>query len=88
MRIDRKYYGEVFKNDGTLVPEEEMIVFRAKDRAVPAMLQFYADECRSIGCSDFHVEQMLVLKERVTHFQQTTGFCKIADTNPDELIDN
>jgi len=88
VRIDQKYYGEVFKNDGTKVPEEEMIVFRAKDRAVPATLKAYAVKCQSIGCSDLHVEEILLLRDRVIHFQQSTGICKIPDTYPEDLKRN
>lgn len=88
MIIDQKYYGEVFKNDGTRVPEEERIVFRAKDRAVPFMLEAYAAECKKIGCSNFHVEEILLLRDRVIHYQRSTGFCKIPDTYPEDLTRN
>ncbi|GAG92016.1 unnamed protein product, partial [marine sediment metagenome] len=84
MRIDQKYYGDVFKNDGKKVPEEELIIFRAKDRAVPVMLEAYAAECQAIGCSDFHVEGILLLRDRVIHYQQSTGICKISDTYPED----
>jgi len=88
MRIDQKYYGEVFKNDGSKVPEEEMIVFRAKDRAVPNMLEFYAQECERIGCSDFHVEGIMLLRERVIYYQESRGFCKVPDTYEHEIKRN
>jgi hypothetical protein len=43
-QIDSKYKttGEIFKYDGTPIPEDEpLILFRGRDRLVPQMLDYY-----------------------------------------------
>jgi hypothetical protein len=50
VKLDAKFYGEIrkVKND-TLVPDDEYMVFLAKDNAFLPTLEFYRDECKRQG---------------------------------------
>ena len=81
MRMDHKYIGKIFMNDGTTVPKEEWIVFRAKDKFVPEMLDHYIELCEKGGAGQFHVEGMKEIKERVLKYQEDNpNLCKVPDT--------
>jgi hypothetical protein len=55
-KLDVKFYGKVWKaKDDTLVPDDEYMVFLAKDNAFPATLQFYRAECVKLGCDEEHI---------------------------------
>jgi hypothetical protein len=86
MKIDKKYIGEIRKNDGTLVPKSEWIVFRAKDLAIPAMLTEYLNECIRIGAKREHIKGVMELIIRVLEYQEKNPHeCKIPDTLKGEL---
>ena len=81
MKMDHKYNGEIFKNDGTVVPEDEWIVFRAKDQVVPMMLDFYLMKCIELNANSFHVKEIELLINRVNQFQYANPKrCKVPDT--------
>ena len=81
--IDKKYTGIVTKADGEVI--HDYIVFRAQDRAVPAMLDEYCKICTELGADNFHIEAIKKLRRRVIHYQQST-FSKIPDTKEEDLI--
>ena len=81
--IDRKYTGIITKADGTVV--HDYIVFRAQDKAVPATLYFYIEECRKLGATDFHIQTLLALRDRIVTYQIEHG-AKIPDTFEQDLI--
>ena len=79
-KIDQKYYGNVFKNDGTPVPEDEWIVFRAKDLALPAAMDAYIEKCKRLDCDMEFIHEFTILKDRVRIFQlENQERCKIPD---------
>ncbi len=52
-KLDAKFSGVVVKvKDGTIVPDDEYVVFLAKDNAFAAILPAYRDKCKEIGCDD------------------------------------
>lgn len=54
-KLDAKFYGSIFKaKNGDIVPEDEYMVFLAKDNAFPATLLFYRDECVKAGTLASH----------------------------------
>jgi len=81
MKMDDKYYGNVFKNeDDSKVPADEWIVFRAKDLALVPTLITYLNTCSDIGCDDKHIRNIVELIVRVMKFQKNNpDRCK----NPD-----
>lgn len=80
MKMDQKYKGEVFKNNGTPVPEDEWIVFRAKDLALVETLEAYHCICTKLYCPNEHLDGIIRLKDRVVEFQNNNPErCKIPD---------
>lgn len=86
-KVDRKYHGQVFKADGTPVPEEEIIVFRATDKAVPEMLEAYYNKCKELGADVEHLTAVNLLYKRVISFQEENPErCKVPDTTQADLF--
>lgn len=65
---------------------EDSFLFLAKDRAVPAALQAYREECERLGCGPEHLEAIDLLYDRVIEFQELRG-SKIPDTETPCEID-
>jgi hypothetical protein len=80
VKLDGKYTGTIRKADGTVVPNDEWIVFRAKDLAVPAVLLAYYDECARRGSPESHLKGVMDLYERVDRWQMGhPDQCKVPD---------
>lgn len=79
--LDHKYTGEIRKADtGELVPNDEWIVFRAKDDAVPAMLRWYHAECKAQGSPEAHLDAIALLHLRVIKWREAhPDQCKVPD---------
>ncbi len=82
--VDYKYRAVVRKHDGT--PVIDWIIFRAQDKAVPEMLEKYAEICRELGADDVHIDEIIALGERVLQYQHHT-YSKVPDTKKSELED-
>lgn len=51
MKLDAKFYGDVRKvKDDSRVPDDEYVVFLAKDNAFAAVLPDYRRKCVELGC--------------------------------------
>lgn len=51
MKLDAKFEGEIRKvKDGAIVPDDEYVVFLAKDNAFAAVLPDYRMYCIQMGC--------------------------------------
>jgi hypothetical protein len=89
MRLDSKVHGILVKNkDNTIIPEDEFIVFRPADNAVPAMLNCYADILAKQGASPEQLMAVARLQDRVDGWRQAhPERCKVADVQPGELSD-
>jgi hypothetical protein len=87
MRMDSKVHGTLIKNkNGQEIPEDEFVVFRPADNAVPAMLVFYRDLLINQGASAEQVSAVLALESRVQVWRQAhPERCKVADVEPGEL---
>jgi len=87
MKLDSKVYGVIHKNkDNTIIPEDEFIVFRPSDNAVPAMLVFYKEECSRLGAKPEQLQAVEGLIDRVYHWRaEHPERCKVADVEPGEL---
>ena len=87
MRMDSKVHGTIIRNkDGREIPEDEFIVFRPSDNAVPGMLVFYRTLLVDQGASREQVEAVIALESRVSAWRRDhPERCKVADVQPGEL---
>jgi hypothetical protein len=87
MRMDSKVHGRIFKNkDGSEIKEDEFIVFRPSDNAVPEMLVFYRNLLIGQGASKEQVDAVIALELRVGNWRKVhPDQCKVADVRPGEL---
>lgn len=69
-QIDSKYKtsGDITKLDGTPIPPDEpLILFRAKDKLVPELLEHYLEQCRTAGSPP---QQISTLQQRIDTIKQ------------------
>lgn len=87
MRMDGKVHGTLIRNkDGREIPEDEFVVFRPHDNAVPEMLVFYRDVLINQGASKEQVEAVIGLQKRVEAWRKDhPERCKVADVQSGEL---
>ena len=85
--VDRKYTGVLTKADGSIV--DDWIVFRAKDKLVPAMIEFYIQSCIDHDCSKTHIDGLESLLSRIKEFQRSRPErTRIPDTFEEDMIFN
>jgi len=83
--VDRKYTGILTKADGTIV--RDWIVFRAKDKLVPEMIEAYIQMCIDNDCEESHIVGMEGVLKRVKKLQRIFHEeVKIPDTNIEDMI--
>jgi hypothetical protein len=68
MGYDRKY-GKVTTEHGDIPDDEPVIVFRARDKMVPAMLHFYMEMCESNGSPARHIDLIEGTKRQIVQWQ-------------------
>lgn len=69
-KLDIKFYGEIYKyKDNSLVPDDQWVVFLAKDAALPATLKFYREECVRLGTDERQLGAIDDLIVRVEEWQ-------------------
>ena len=70
-RLNLKYEGTIIKSeDSSIVPEDEWVLFRASDKFLLKVLDFYEGQCQSSGCSKEHLDDIQGLKDRVDEWQR------------------
>lgn len=87
MKFDGKFHGVIVKNkDGSIVPQDQWMVFLTKDNAFPATLEFYLQECKRLGAAPDQlkaVEEMIV---RLAKWRRDNAhLCKVPDVQPGEI---
>jgi hypothetical protein len=83
--VDRKYTGILSKADGTVI--KDWIVFRAKDKLVPEMIEAYIQMCIDNDCEVSHILGMESLLKRVREYQEMfPETVKIPDTTIKDMI--
>jgi hypothetical protein len=87
MKLDGKFHGVVIKNKNqSIVPQDQWVVFLAKDNAFPATLLFYIDECRRQGASAEQVKAVEDMYARVMLWRnENPGLCKTPDVQAGEI---
>jgi hypothetical protein len=68
MGTDRKY-GRVITEYGDIPDDEPVIVFRGRDRMVPAMLAEYLDLCRKAGSPQRHLDLVAESRRQIMEWQ-------------------
>lgn len=86
-KLDGKFHGVIVKNkDGSIVPQDQWIVFLVKDNAVPAMLDFYYEECKRQGALDDQLDAVREMINRADEWRnKNPGLCKTPDVEPGEI---
>lgn len=70
-KLDGKFKGTLLKvKNNTIVPEDEWVVFLAKDNAFAATLPTYLEHCIKMECDDAQIEAVKKLIERVTDWRK------------------
>lgn len=87
-KLDAKFHGVIVKNkDQTIVPQDQWVVFLAKDNAFPATLRFYRSECERQGANP---EQLRAVDDMIERLEAWRDFnshlCKTPDVHPGEIV--
>lgn len=87
MKLDGKFHGIVVKNkDQSVVPQDEWMVFLAKDNAVPSTLRFYLSECVRLGAGADQIRAVEEMIGRVDAWRAShPGKLKVPDVAPGEI---
>lgn len=87
MKLDGKFHGVLVKNkNGSIVPQDQWIVFLAKDNALPATLKFYEEECTRLGAKQAQITAVQDLRVRVDAWRrQHPELLKTADVEVGEI---
>ena len=87
-KLDAKFSGVIFKvKDGSIVPDDEYMVFLAKDNAFPATLEFYRNECVRLGADQEHVDAVNRTIDRLIGWRRDNADrCKVPDAKGERLV--
>ena len=87
MKLDAKFYGDIHKvKDDSLLPEDEYVVFLAKDNAFPATVAFYRQECERLGADAEHLASVDRMIERLTKWRADNPHrLKVPDAKGEKL---
>ena len=83
-RIDRKFQFTAYKTKDvrSSVTENDAIIFKCADNAVPEMLERYEDICRKLGADGRQLQGILLLRNRVDRWRTANpDLCKVADVS-------
>lgn len=79
MGIDNKY-GRVTTEFGNIGEDEPVIVFRAKDIALPKLLSYYHLFCTKLGSPRNFLNDVMDLREKIIAWQHANlNKCKVPD---------
>lgn len=90
-KLDGKFYSDgIYKaKDNSRVPEDEWIVFLAKDNAFAAMLPLYHAECMRLGADAEQMAAVERLLERVDAWREANpDKCKTPDAAGERMLDS
>lgn len=72
MAIDRKY-GRITTQFGNIGEDEPVVVFRAQDKLLPALLAFYHYLCAKAGSPRRHLDIIMDTREVVQGWQHVNS---------------
>lgn len=89
MKMDAKFYGEIKKvKDDSIVPEDQYVVFLAKDNAFFSTVPYYMLQCMQFGCDQEHLEAVLRMYLRMRKWRlDNPGKLKTPDAAGEKLLD-
>ena len=87
-KLDAKFYGEIRKvKDDSLVPDDEYMVFLAKDNAFADMIFYYRDRCIALGCDKEQIESIQRGIDRLLKWRgENLERCKNPDAAGEKLL--
>lgn len=88
-KLDAKFYGEIRKvKDDSIVPNDEYVVFLAKDTAFAQVLPLYRNICQQLGCDTEQLQAVDRMIDRMRMWRAAnTGRLKIPDAAGEKLLD-
>lgn len=88
MKLDGKFYGVLVKaKNNTIVPDDEYVVFLAKDNAFLRALAAYKQECINIGAGIEQITSVQRLIDRVDAWREANpDKCKTPDVERGEKM--
>ena len=88
MKMDAKFYGEVRKvKDDSLVPDDEYVVFLAKDNAFAAIVPVYRAACVSLGADAEQIRAVDRMIGRLAAWRlKNAERCKVPDAKGEKLL--
>ena len=89
MKLDAKFIGIISKvKDGSVVPDNQWMVFLAKDNAFAEVLPIYRRICERIGADDEHLDAVDRTIARLMAWRKANpGMCKVPDAKGEALLD-
>lgn len=88
MKLDAKFYGELYKvKDDSIVPDDEYVVFLAKDNAFAAVLPFYYAKCIELGADAEQVASVERMMDRLIAWRRDNpDRLKVPDAKGEKLL--
>ena len=89
-KLDGKFYGNIYKaKDNSQVPNDEYVVFLAKDNAFAAILPEYLAKCIELDADEEQIEAAMRLIARVDAWRaDNPERCKVPDAAGERMLDS
>lgn len=87
-KLDAKFYGKIqkVKND-SIVPDDEYVVFLAKDNAFAETIYDYRDACARHGADQEQLDPVNRMIERLENWRAANpDRCKVPDAKGEKLL--
>ena len=87
-KLDAKFSGVIFKvKDGSIVTDDQYMVFLAKDDAFPDTLNFYRAKCIGLGADQEHIAAVDRPIQRLKVWRAANILaCKVPDAKGEKLV--
>jgi hypothetical protein len=88
-KLDAKFYGEIRKvKDDSIVPDDEYVVFLAKDNAFARAIEDYYWHCKAAEADKEQLEAVERMISRVKRWRaMNPNRCKVPDAAGEKLLD-
>jgi hypothetical protein len=88
VKLDAKFSGVIFKiKDGSIVTDDEYVVFLAKDTAFYETLPTYRRKCIELGADQEQIDAVDRMIGRATDWRQDNpDRCKVPDAKGEKLV--
>ena len=88
-KLDAKFYGQIFKaKDSSRVPDDEYVVFLAKDNAFAAVLPLYLEQCIKMDADEAQIEAVTAMIGRVDQWRAANpDRCKVPDAAGETMLE-